>query len=284
MTVALFMVATTLFNNHALAVALADLQGRVDINIYFRTSAPEEDIMAFKSALEELPEVAEVTYTSRSQALEEFRTRHESDTLTIQALEELGENPLGASLSIRAKETSQYEGIAAYLDAQKDAPASGTPIIERINYNQNKEAISGLTKIVNETRTTNTTKMLALIVIALFVSFNTIRLAIHNSREEIGVMRLVGASNMYISSPFVISGILQGCIAGVLVVLLLYPALMFYERTFYPFPFFADAGYDKLLFNYFVSNFARIFFTLVGSGMVIGAVSSFLAVRRYLKV
>ncbi len=285
MTVALFMVATTLFNNHSLEVALNELQEKVDINIYFRVTAPEEDILALKGTLEGLPEVAEVTYTSRSQALEEFRARHENDELTIQALEELGDNPLGASLSVRANETSQYEGIATYLSAQQDAPASGVTIIDRINYYQNKVAISRLTEIIDNTRNDNAIKALLLIVVALFVSFNTIRLAIHNSREEIGVMRLVGASNMYISSPFVISGILQGLIAGVLVVLLLYPALVFYESAFYAFPFFAEAaGYEKLLFNYFVNNFANIFFIMVASGVLIGAFSSFLAVRRYLRV
>lgn len=284
MTVALFMVATALFNNYALEVALAELQGKVDINVYFVTGAPEEEILALKDVLEDMPEVAEVTYTSRSQALEEFRTRHQGDELTIRALEELGDNPLGAALSVRAKETSQYEGIAAYLNAQRDNPPSGAAGIDRINYNQNKEAISGLTKIINNTRQANTAKAIILIAIALFVAFNTVRLAIHNSREEIGVMRLVGASNPYIASPFMISGILQGLIAGVFVLLLLYPALIFYENSFYPFPFFAEAGYGKLLFNYFVTNFPAIFGILVGSGILIGALSSALAVRRYLRV
>jgi cell division transport system permease protein len=285
MTVALFMVATTLFNNYSLEVALDELQQKVDINIYFVTTAPEEDVLALKGTLEGLPEVAEVIYTSRSKALEDFRTRHEHDELTIQALEELGDNPLGASLSVRAKETSQYEGIATFLSAQQETPASGKPIIDRVNYNQNKIAIGRLTDIINRTRADKAIQALILIAIALFVSFNTIRLVIHNSREEIGVMRLVGASNLYISAPFVISGILQGLIAGVLVILLLYPALIFHESAFYPFPFFAEAGgYDKLLFGYFVSKFPRIFFILIGSGIMIGAVSSFLAVRRYLRV
>ncbi len=285
MTVALFMVATTLFNNYSLEAALKELQQKVDVNVYFVTDAPEKDILALQHTLEGLPEVAEVSYTSRSTALEEFRARHEGDQLTIQALEQLPDNPLGASLSVRAKETSQYEGINTFLTAQQETPVSGKAIIDHVDYHKNKQAIISLTKIIKDTRSTNAIKAILLVVVALFVSFNTIRLAIHNSREEIGVMRLVGASNLYISAPFVISGILQGLISGILVLLLLYPALIFYETAFYPFPFFAEAaGYDKLLFGYFISNFARIFFILVGSGILIGAVSSFLAVRRYLRV
>ena len=284
LTVALFMVATTLFNNHSLEVALSDLEQKVDINIYFRTDAAEEQILALKELLEGLPEVAEVAYTSREQALEQFRERHEGDELTIQALAELPDNPLGAALSVRAKETSQYEGIATFLAAQEENPAAGARIIDRVNYYQNKTAISRLTNIIADTRGDNAVKALILLAIALFVSFNTVRLAIHNSREEISVMRLVGASNSYISAPFMVSGVLQGLLSGVLVLLLLYPALIFYESAFYPFPFFDEAGYDKLLLQYFMSDFAKIFFILVGSGVAIGALSSFLAVRRYLRI
>lgn len=284
MTVALFMVATTMFNNYSLEAALAELQGKVDINMYFVTTAPEEDIMALKKSLEALPEVAEVTYTSREEALEQFRARHEDDELTIQALDELGDNPLGASLSVRARETSQYEGIATFLAAKQQSATPDTAIIDRINYFQNKSAIARLTTIINDTRGNNTLKTVLLVLVAIFVAFNTIRLAIHNSREEIGVMRLVGASNMYISTPFVIAGILQGLVAGILALLIIYPALIFYEGAFYPFPFFEEAGYQGLLFGYYVSNFAYIFSVIVGSGIAIGAISSFFAVRRYLRI
>lgn len=284
MTVALFMVATTMLNNYSLEAALGELQEKVDINIYFVTDAPEADMQALQASLEGLPEVAEVVYTSREDALAQFRARHEDDELTIQALEELGDNPLGASLSVRARETSQYEGIANFLSEQQSAGTPQGAIIDRVNYFQNRSAIERLTDIINDTRDNNTLKTVLLILVAIFVAFNTIRLAIHNSREEISVMRLVGASNFYISTPFVIAGIFQGLIAGVLVLLALYPALIFYEGAFYPFPFFDEAGYTGLLFGYYVSNFGYIFSVLVGSGIAIGAVSSFLAVRRYLRV
>lgn len=284
MTVALFMVATTMLNNRSLEAALAELEGKVDINIYFQTDATEGDVLALRDALSGLPEVAAVTYTSREEALAQFRERHEDDELTIQALDELGDNPLGASLAVRAKETSQYEGIAAFLAEEQEAATSRGAAIDRINYFQNRSAIERLTSIIDDTRANNTLKSALLILVALIVSFNTIRLAIHNSREEIGVMRLVGAGNLYISSPFVIAGILQGLIAGILVLLLLYPALIFYEGAFYPFPFFDEAGYDGLLFRYYVSHFGIVFATIVGAGIAVGAFSSLLAVRRYLRI
>jgi cell division transport system permease protein len=283
MTVALFMIAATVLDNYSLKQALQDLQDKVDINVYFVTTAGEEEIVALKNSLESLPEVAEVTYTSRDQALQEFRERHSGDALTIQALDELGENPLGASLAIRAHQTSHYEGVAAFLSERQALEDPQQPIIDRVNYARNQVAIERLGDIISDTQATNTIRTSILLLLAVFVSFVTIRLAIHHSREEIGVMRLVGASNSFIRGPFVVTGIMQGIFAGVLVLILLYPALIFYESAFYPFPFFEEVTGGMLL-QYYVHNFQYFFLVLVGGGVMIGAVSSALAVSRYLRV
>jgi cell division transport system permease protein len=283
MTVALFMIASTMLDNYSLRQALEDLQEKVDINVYFVTTASEGEIASLKTALESLPEVAEVAYTSRDQALQEFRDRHSGDALTIQALDELGENPLGASLSIRAHQTSHYEGVAAFLADRQALEDPQSPVIDRVNYARNQVAIDRLGDIIDDTQTTNTIRTSILLLLAIFVSFVTIRLAIHHSREEIGVMRLVGASNAFIRGPFVVTGIMQGLFAGVLVLILLYPALIFYESAFYPFPFFEEVSGGMLL-GYYVHNFPYFLLVLVGGGIIIGAVSSALAVSRYLRV
>lgn len=284
MVVALFVIAATLFNSYSLESALVDFQDRVDINLYFVVDAEEEDILVLKGELESLPEVAQVTLTTREAALADFRERHKNDELILQGLEQLGENPLGASLAIRAKETQQYEGIAEFLSEKQAQETVSTPLIDRINYAKNKDAIDSLTKLIENERRQNEIISLVLVLIAAFVMFNTVKLAIYNSREEISVMRLVGASNYYITMPFVIVGIMQGLVAGVLVMLLLYPALIWDETLFYPFPFFSGDTVQQFLFDYFVSNFLSIFAIVVGGGVLISGISSFLAVRKYLKV
>lgn len=284
MVVALFVIASTLFNSHSLESALVDFQDRVDINLYFVLDATDAQIDALKQEIETLPEVAEVTLTTREQALAEFRQRHQNDELILQGLEQLGENPLGASLAIRARETQQYEGIATFLAERQGKETVSTPLIDRINYQKNKDAINRLTELIETERRQNEIISLVLVIIAAFVMFNTVKLAIYNSREEIAVMRLVGASNYYITMPFVIVGVMQGLIAGVLVLLILYPALMWDETLFYPFPFFNSETVQQFLFNYFVTEFATIFVVVVGGGILISAVSSFFAVRKYLYV
>ena len=115
LTVTLFVIGSLVFNNALLQSSLDELKSKVDVNVYFVTSASESDVLALKKNLEAFPEVAEVSYVSREQALEDFRKRHENDERTLQALEELADNPLGAVLNVKTKEPSQYENLIRRL-------------------------------------------------------------------------------------------------------------------------------------------------------------------------
>lgn len=278
MTMALFVLGSILFVNATLDASLNQIKDKVDINVYFVTNAPEEDILALKGSLETLSEVAMVEYVSREQALEQFKLRHENDQLTLQALEELGENPLGANLNIKAKETSQYEGIAEFLGGENAlSTVDETPIIDKINYLQNKTAIDRLTKIIDSAETFGFIIIAILIIASIIITFNTIRLAIYTFKDEISVMKLVGASNAYIRGPFVFEGIMYGITAGIITLILFYPFTMWLG------PLTENFFSDINLFDYYIDNFSKIFFIIFGSGTLLGAFSSYIAVRRYLK-
>lgn len=276
-TVTLTVVGGMMLFGQLLDASLVQVRDKVDINVYMVTEASEEAITELQISLKSLPDVREVVYTSREEALAQFRERHKNDELTIQALEELGDNPLGATLSIRAKETSQYESIAAFLDQYRETESPDTPLIDRINFNQNKEAIDKLTRIIETVEQTSYIAMLVLVASSVLIAFNTIRLTIYTSREEIGVMRLVGASNMFIRGPFVLQGVMYGLLSGVLTLLILYPVVLWLGPG-------TEAFFSFNIFEYFVTNFGYLFFVLVGSGVVLGTVSSTLAIARYLRV
>jgi len=277
MTVALFVIGSTMLIDQLLGASLSNIQSKVDINVYFVTSAEQADINALQTSLEALPEVAEVTFTSREQALAAFRERHVADELTIQALEELGENPLGASLAIRAKETSQYEGVASFLGDQQTQEAANSPLIYRVNFARNREAIERLSSIIDAVERSSVIAMIILVASSVLITFNTIRLAIYTSREEISVMRLVGASNTFIRGPFMLQGVMYGVISGVMALLVLYPIVLWLgpaTASFFLFDIFA----------YFVNDFVYLFAVIVGTGIAMGLISSILAVSRYLRV
>jgi len=275
MTITLFVVAFLMISGAALDATLKQLTEKVDVTVYFTTEATEGEITSMKTAIEALPEVAVVTYISREEALAVFRERHKGDRLTLQALDELGGNPLGASLEIRAKQTSQYESIATFLEAQQKSGGTAASI-DKVNFFQNKTAIDRLTNIIETSRRIGIAVALVLGISTILIAFNTIRLAIYTARDEIGVMNIVGAGHWYVRGPFMVAGILYGLVSGLIVLLLLYPLTLWLgpgsERFFGSFN----------VFTYFIEAFPALFLIIVASGIGLGALSSYLAVRRYL--
>ncbi|MES2668289.1 MAG: permease-like cell division protein FtsX [Patescibacteria group bacterium] len=278
MTVTLVIVGSLIFLSAILTNTLASLQDKVDVNVYFVTDAAETDILEIQDRLEALPEVQSVAYTSREQRLIEFRTRNENDQLTLQALDELGTNPLGASLAIKAVDPSQYGGIVEFLsDDPSISPESG-PIIDSINYFQNKAVIDRLTNAIDATEKAGLAIVILFALASTIIALATVRLAIYTSRDEIAVMRLVGASNAYIRGPFIVAGIIAGLAAALIALVIFYPVTWYAGNTLSTWL----GGFN--LFSYYLANFPMIFGILAGTGILVGALASWLAVRRYLRV
>ena len=279
MMITLLVIGSTIFSSAILRSTLNQIKDKVDINVYFLTTASEDDILAMKKSLEQLPEVAPpVVYVSKEDALANFRARHQNDEFTIQALDELGANPLGATLNIKAKDTSQYASIANFLNDKSALSMGGGSIIDKVNYYQNKDAIDRLTNIITSADRLGFILTIFLIAISILITFNTLRLVIYMSRDEISVMRLVGASTGYIRGPFFIAGAIYGFISAILTLILFYPITLWLGNTTQG--FFVGLN----IFFYYTDNFGQIFLVIVGSGVAIGSISSYLAVRKYLKV
>ncbi|MCF7815750.1 MAG: ABC transporter permease [Candidatus Pacebacteria bacterium] len=275
--VTLTVVGGAMLVGQLLDTSLSQIKDKVDINVYMVTTASEDAIGDLKSSLEGRSDVRQVIYTSKEEALQDFRDRHKSDEQIVQALEELDDNPLGGFLSIRAEDTSRYESIATYLEQYQEAEQTTSPLIDRINFNKNKVAIDKLTEIINTTEQVTYIMTIILIVSSILIAFNTIRLTIYTSKEEISVMRLVGASNMFIRGPFILQGVMYGLISGVVTLLILYPVVLWLGPV-------TESFFSFNIFEYFVTNFGHLFFVLVGSGIVLGTVSSTFAIARYLRV
>jgi cell division transport system permease protein len=198
---------------------LDQITEKVDVRIYFTTDASEEQIGDVKARIMGLPQVKSVTYTTREQALQEFREKHAGDQLTLQALDELGSNPFGASLSVVAKDTSQYQAIAEQISSGNGLLGGAQGSVDKINYYQLKDSIDKLNNIIGWTNTVGFWLSMVFILMSCMIVYNTIRLAIFVYRDEIAVMKLVGASNMFIRGPFIVEAILYAFVATVVTLL-----------------------------------------------------------------
>ncbi len=272
MILALFVVAgLTLFNVMTQAV-VANLEGRVDVSVYFNKDTEEAKILQVRQELVDLPEVKSVDYVSQDEALKKFQERHKENEILLQSLQELDQNPLEASLNIKANDVSQYEVISDYL-AQDRFKGS----IDKINYKQNQDMINRLTRLTGNIQMGGLIISLFLGLLAVLVSFNTIRLTMYTWRDEISVMRFVGASNWFIRGPFLVEGALYGIVSATTTIVFIFPILYFIS------PKITNFLPEVDLLYFYQANFWQFIFLLFGVGILIGGVSSFIAIRRYLR-
>jgi len=275
-TITLSVITTIILLQAVLNFSLNQIKNKVDVTIYFNVQAPENKIISLKNSLENLPEVKQVSYISAEKALQIFRERHKKDYPTIQALDEIGDNPLGGYLNVKAKKVSQYESIANFMKSDNALVLGSNSIIDKVNYHQNKVVIDRLNNIIAGAQKLGFLITLILILISIIITFNTIRLAIFISKEEINVMRLVGASKMRVRGPFMVEGAIYGIIATVVTLVIFWPVTVYLGNNMTNF-----LGLD--IYNYYISNLVQILVIILLSGVLLGIISSFIAVKKYLK-
>jgi cell division transport system permease protein len=272
MTLSLLVFAGLIMFGYVTHQAALSIEDKIDISVYFNVNTSEDQILNIQQSLQTLPQVASVDYVSRDQALALFEQNHASDQTISQAITQLDTNPLEASLNIKAKDPSQYSAINDYLQS----PNLGQ-YIDTISYAQNQDVIDRLAKIVSTVDRGGWAVTIFLAIIAGLVVFNTIRLAIYSNREEIGIMRVVGASNSLVRGPFMVDGMLCGAIAAIASIIIAAPCVYFvspYLNYFIP---------NLNLFQYFYTNIGSLIIDELLFGVIIGGLSSFFAVRRYLR-
>ena len=251
---------------------LVSLEKKIDIAVYFKESATEEDIFKIKDSLAEIQGVKGVDYVSEGQALSQFQAKHQGDDSINQALNELGDNPFLASLNVSASDVLQYDEVSQFLQSTRFES-----LIDRVDYGQRKPIIERFYSLRSAFESGGLAVALILGFIAFSITFVTIRLAIYSAGEEIGIMRLVGASNWFIRGPFLV----QGLICGLLAFLVSFLVLLGTSYFLSPKIFDLTSGFE--LFKYLLSNWPALIGLQLISGVGLGTVSSLVAISRYLE-
>lgn len=272
--VVVISLATLLFLlNPASKILISGLQEKVDISVYFGEDVLPEDIWEVESEISRIPEVKGVEYVSREQALEKFIERHRDDPVLMESLTEVGYNPFLASLNIKAWQVSQYEQVTNFLET---GPFRN--LIDKVDYYQRKPVIEKVFSITSGINKVGIFFSIIFGAIAILVAFNTIRIAIYNSSEEISIMRLVGASNWFVRGPFLIQGAIVGFIATLITLIITFGICYGLDskiRVIAP---------EISIFSLFLSNFWTLILIQLATGIGLGVLSSFVAIRKYLRI
>lgn len=252
---------------------LKNVESKVNISVYFKSDVSEEKILESKRDLESFKEINSVEYISKENALEIFKRDNADEPVIMESLDEIGENPLLSSLIIKANNPSQYQSIADYI-----ANASFKDDVGRVNYGKNKELINRLNGILFQIKKVGLVLAGIFGGVSILIIFNTIRITIYTHKQEIEVMRLVGSSNFFIRLPFIFEGIIYGVIASVVASLILLGAVKFINT------YASSVVTSGDLFNFYMQNALYIFGFQVAIGSFLGIASSWIAMRKYLKI
>jgi len=251
---------------------ISDIQEKIDISVYFKDTVKENDILSIKKEINKFPEVKKVEYISKDKALSNFTEKHKNDFSLIKSIEELGDNPFLASLNVQSWKPSQYKNVYSFLNNLEAGDS-----IEKIDYHQRESVIQKILSLNSTIKEVGTYVIIILFLIAIIVTLNTVKLSIYNSKKEIEIQKLVGASNWFIRGPFLIQGLLSGIIASLLSVAFLGLGAWFLSDRFMR--LFVDFNLIELFINKFWTLLLIQF--IVGTGL--GMIASNIAVRRYLK-
>jgi cell division transport system permease protein len=262
--------ATSLFLFHQISnFLISTLEEKVDISVYFKEVVPEAEILRIKDEIAKVPQVKEVEYVSKETAIQRLIERRPE---LAESVAETGDLLNIASLNIKVYEASQYAAIASFLE--------NSPFASKIevDYYERRPVIEKIFAITLAIKRIGIGLSVILAVIAFLVAFNQIKLAIFNSKDEIGIQRLVGASNWFIRGPFLVQGIIAGAMAILVSLLIFLSSLAFLNSKI-------EILFPGLnLFNYFIANFFLILLIQLGAGIGVGVISSLIAMRKYLEI
>jgi cell division transport system permease protein len=275
LTITIMLVTGLLFFQGIAGYLTSQIQNKIDITAYFKDGTQEQDILNVKAEILKMsPNIKDIEYISKDQALASFNEKHQGDAVLAQALQEVGENPFLPSLNITTNGSpSQYAAVANILQT-----SDFSKLIDSVDYSQKKDTIQEVYSITSNVNRVGLLLGIVLIVVAILVVFNTIKLTIENSKEEIGTMRVVGASNWFIRGPFVIQGIIYGVIAFLICILLSGLSAYFLSPTIG----IILPGFDT--FGYFLTNLWIFVLMQLGFGVAVGVISVFFVVKKYLDI
>jgi cell division transport system permease protein len=254
--------------------AVQAIQQKIDINLFLDPDASEDLILALKSKVDNLPEVENVSYISKREALENFKNKHQDNPEILEALRELGTNPLTPSLTIKPASLESFDNLINKLNTFED------DIIESRNFTNYKVLLEKINTITERVSKAGLFLAGIFIFITILVVYNSVRVAIYTHKREITIMRLVGASKWFIQMPYLVTSLLFTAIGVLAIMAIYYPFLSLlqpYMETFF-------VGYNVNLIEYFYQNWLQIFGLQFLGIAVVNLLASQLAVRKYSNV
>ncbi len=256
------------------AQAVSSIKEQIDLSIFFDHDVTESQIEDVKSHVNSFPEVTSVTYLTREEVLDAFKRQHEGSSDILSSIDELGSNPLGPTLIIKARDPSDYQKIITSLNVPEYEDS-----IEAKTFTDTEKAISRINAITTRVEQLSFGLSALFAIIAFLIIFNTIKVGIYTQRIEISIKKLVGATNWFIRGPYIVEATFFSLVAILLTMVFVFGAMRFLD------PYIAIVfGTPSFLTGYFTSHILTLVPLQFFAVFTLTALTSLLAMRRYLRV
>jgi cell division transport system permease protein len=273
LTIVLFsLIANATFNN-----TIDQIRSKIDVSVYLKDSVTDTKAEDLMDDLKKLPNVESVSYVSKEEVLKKYLKDNEQNPELMSAVSQT-DNPLPATIRVKPRDLNKLDDIKTFL-AKKDVAALQS---DQPSYSgDRKEAIDKITHATNILQRAGIVTVLVFAIISVLIIFNTIQMAIFNRRDELTIMRLLGASTWYIRGPFVVESIVYGVLSAIISVVLIHSMFVAASSTLQATSLgLLDINYSA---EYFKSHMWSLLLMQLLVGILIGAASSTVATRRYLK-
>ncbi|MBI3952780.1 MAG: ABC transporter permease [Candidatus Doudnabacteria bacterium] len=274
MAITLFIISTIIVLYTLTTLSIDNIKDKVGISAYFNNQVTDLEIQNVKQELEAMAGVKQIEFIPKTVAKEKFIATHKDEPLLLETINEFrdSENPLPNSFAIKAYDLTDYSGITSTLKSERFAS-----YFQKIR--DNSKVIDRLFKITDAIKKLGLFLVAIFIVVTVMVMFNTIRLTIYNRRDEVEIMRLVGATNWYIRWPFIIEALLYALLASLVVGIVVFALLFLLSNKVGAFLSLQDLGGTLL-----EALFWKILSVNVLSSVMLGIIASLFAIRRYLRI
>ena len=278
MVVTLSIVLFSFIENATFSHTIQEIRDRIDVSVYLKDDVTEQQREELKNKLFEIENVKSIEYVSKEQALEDFISQN-SDDVDLQLSVSQTDNPLPQSLKVKLHNPDIIDEIKTFLDQPEIAALQSD---ETSYEGDRKEAIDNIAKATTFIQRAGIAGVILFAAISVLIIFNTIQMAIFNRRDELSIMRLLGASRWYIRGPFLVESMLIGVFAAIIAVAISKGIFYIASGTLGASTFgLLDIAYSGTFFS---DNFWPILATVLGMGILIGIGSSFVATQRYLRL
>jgi len=277
MIITLIIILFSVIVNATFSHTVNQITDKINISIYLKDTVTQDQAEKFVSDLRALPSSEKVTYLTKTDALRAYMRQNAGNESLLKAINET-DNPLPATIQVKPHDLNQLDQIRRFIDSPANKALQSDPASDN---GDRRVAINNITHATNLMRRAGIAAVIVFATISVLIIFNTIQMAIFNRRDELQIMRLLGASTWYIRGPFVVEAIIYGILSAIISTLLMRALFVTASNSLQATSLgLLDIAYSQ---EFFLAHFWKLLGIQLALGIMIGAASSVIATRRYLK-